>query len=533
MSESDRPVMTLRRMAARGVYWTTLENWGYQLATLAVFAVLARLVAPEAFGLIAMATVFTSVLKVAADQGMADAIIQRPEIDDEHINGAFWLSVALGVALTVVLAAASPVIAMLFHDAALGPVLAALSLTLTISGLSTVQRALLTRTFAFASLTLRSLVSVVVGGVAGIVAAVLGAGVWSLVVQTLTVEVVAVITLWVASSWRPHLSFSWPHVKELLPFGAHIVGFRALRLANTQSDNFMIGLFLGPTPLGFYVVAYRVLRLLNNMCTAVIGSVAFPTFSRVQHHDERVRRLYYRTMRLAALVTFPTFLGLVVTAPEVTRLMFGSGWGESIPVMRMLGVAGLATSIGFLNPTVLKALGKPSWRVVLMGVTAVAQVAAFAIAVRWGVFAVATALAIVTFAVSPAWFYAVHKLIGLRFGSLLRQVVGPAVASGLMVAAVLATKQVVGGLGLVWQVVALVTIGAATYVAALWVLDRESAVEALELGRLAIPGLGGHVPTEELPAARGRDDVDMPTGVATRYAETPVEAAEGAGRHDT
>ncbi|HEX6257195.1 MAG TPA: lipopolysaccharide biosynthesis protein [Euzebyales bacterium] len=519
--------MTLRRLAARGVYWTALENWGYQIATLVVFAVLARLVAPEAFGLIALATVFTSVLKIAADQGMADAIIQRPDIDDEHVNGAFWTSVTLGVVLTVLLGAASPVIATLFGDPALGPVLAALSLTLTVSGLSTVQRALLTRTFAFASLTLRSLVSVVVGGGAGIAAALLDAGVWSLVVQTLTVEVVAVITLWVASDWRPRLSFSWPHVKEMLPFGANIVGFRALRLANTQSDNFMIGLFLGPTQLGFYVVAYRVLRLLINMCTAVIGSVAFPTFSRVQDHDERVRRLYYRTMRLAALVTFPTFLGLVVIAPEATRLMFGSGWSESIPVMRMLGLAGLATSIGFLNPTVLKALGKPSWRVVLMGVTAVAQVASFAVAVRWGVLAVATALAVVTFAVSPAWFYAVHKLIGLRPTAVMRQLVGPAVASGLMVGAVVATKQVVVDVGLVWQVVVLVTTGAATYVLALWVLDRRSAVEALELGRLAIPGLGGRVPAVGLSAARGRDDVDAPTGVAKRYADTAVEAAEG------
>ena len=119
--------MTLRRLAARGVYWTALENWGYQIATLVVFAFLARLVAPEAFVLIALATVFTSVLKIAADQGMADAIIQRPDIDDEHINGAFWTSVTLGVVLTALLGAASPVIATLFGDPALGPVLAALS----------------------------------------------------------------------------------------------------------------------------------------------------------------------------------------------------------------------------------------------------------------------------------------------------------------------------------------------------------------------------------------------------------------------
>jgi PST family polysaccharide transporter len=498
-------VGTLRRVAARGVFWTALDNWGYQLATLVVFAILARLVAPEAFGLIALATVFTSMLKIAADQGMADAIVQRRDVENEHLNGAFWTSVTLGAVLTGLLALSSPLVASLFDNPALAPILATLSLTLTISGLSTVQRAILTRAFAFASLTLRSLVSVVTGGMAGIVAAVLGAGVWSLVVQTLTVEVVAVITLWIASDWRPRLGFSWTHVKELLPFGANVVGFRALRLVNTQVDNFMIGLFIGPTALGFYVIAYRVLRLMINILTSVIGSVAFPTFARVQRHDQRVRNLYYRTMRLAALVTFPAFLGLVIIAPEVTRLMFGPGWERSIPVMRMLGLAGLVTAIGFLNPTVLKALGKPSWRVVIMGVTAAVQVVAFAVAVRWGVLAVATALAVVTLVMSPAWFYAAHKVVGFRPATLARQLLTPAVASLLMVAAVLGVKSVVHELGLVWRVVTLVTTGVATYALSLWLVDRRLAIEALEIGRLAIPGLGRpDARSDGVEAARSR-----------------------------
>jgi PST family polysaccharide transporter len=252
----------------------------------------------------------------------------------------------------------------------------------------------------------------------------------------------------------------------------------------------MIGLFIGSTALGFYVVAYRVLRLVINICTSVIGSVAFPTFSRVQRDSERVQRLYYRTMRLAALVTFPAFLGLIILSPEVTRLMFGPGWGRSIPVMRMLGVAGLVTAIGFLNPTVIKALGKPAWRVAIMGVTAVAQVVAFAVAVRWGVLAVATALAVVTLTMTPVWFYAVHKLIGLSLATLARQLVTPAIASVLMVAVVLAVRSVVHELALVWQVPLLVATGVTTYALSLLLVDRPLAAEAFELGRLAIPGLG-------------------------------------------
>ena len=483
--------MTLRRLAARGVFWTALEHWGYQLATLVIFAVLAHLLSPEAFGLVALATVFTNLLKIVADQGMADAIVQRPDLEGEHLDSAFWMSVAFGALLTVLLAAAAWPIAAIFGEPELGPVLAAMALTLFISGLSSVQRALLRREFSFGSLTARSLIAVAIGGIVGVIAALLGAGVWSLVAQILTFQVVAVITLWFASDWRPRFRFSWDHFKELLPFGASIVGYRAFRLANTQIDNLMIGFFLGATALGFYVVAYRLLRLIINVSTSVIGSVAFPTFSRVQHDKQRVLGLYYRTIRMAALIAFPAFLGLVVIAPEVTMLVFGSGWEPSIAVMRILGFAGLVIAVNFLNPTVLKALGKASWRVIIMGLAALAQLVTIAIVVQWGIRAVALAVTAVLLVMAPVWFLAVSRLIPIRIGTLLRQFVSPLVSSLLMVAAVVGVKGIMPDIRLLWQVVALVGVGVAVYGIALWFTDRQLAREAVELGRLAFPGFRG------------------------------------------
>lgn len=499
--------MSLRSLAARGVFWTALNNWGYQLATLVVFAVLARLLDPTDFGLVALATVFTSLLKIVADQGMADAIVQRPNLDDEHLDAAFWTSVGFGVILTVLLAAAAWPLAAIFDSPALAPVLAALSFTLAIGGLSSVQRAILTREFDFASLAARSLTSVVIGGTVGIIAALLGAGVWSLVAQTLTFEVVAVITLWIASDWRPRFRFSWSHFRQLLPFGASIVGFRALRLANTQADNLLIGFFLGTTALGFYVVAYRLLRLMINVSTSVIGSVAFPTFARVQRNEERVLRLYYQAIRLAALIAFPAFLGLVVVAPEVTMLVFGPGWEPSIAVMRVLGFAGLVISVNFLNPTGLKALGKPSWRVIIMGMTAVAQVVAILFVVDWGIRAVAIAVTSVVFVMAPVWFYAVHKLIPFRVRTVARQFVSPLAASLLMVAAVVAAKSLLREFRPLWQVVLLAATGVVVYGIALWLIDRRLAREAFELGRLAIPRLRrrGPSPVDTNDPQRGGD----------------------------
>ncbi len=493
--------MTLRRVAARGVFWTALDKVGYQLATLVIFTILARILVPEAFGLVALATVFTSLLKIIADQGMADAIVQRPDLEEAHLDTAFWSSVGFGALLTALLAAAAWPLAGLLGEPQLAPVLAAMSAMLAISGFSNVQKAILTREFAFASLAVRSLAAVVIGGVIGVGAAIAGAGVWSLVAQTLTFELVSVITLWAASDWRPRMRFSRTHFKELLPFGASVVAFRAFRLGNTQIDNLMIGAFLGATALGFYVVAYRVLRLMINVTTAVVGAVAFPTFSRVQGDIDRVRELYYRTTRLAAVIAVPAFLGVVVTAEEVTALLFGPVWGPSVPVMQLLGFAGLVTTVTFLNSTVLKALGKPSWRVVIMGITAAAQVIVFSIVVRFGIRSVAIALTSVLLAIAPGWIYAVHKLVRLRFRTLARQFVSPALAGLLMVGAVMMIKIPLGDAGLGWQVTAYTTTGVVSYGAALLLVDPRLAREAMQLGRVALPGVPGRTAPDGHEAA--------------------------------
>jgi len=479
--------MNLRQQAAAGVFWSAAGNWGYQIATLVVFAVLSRVLRPEEFGVVALASVFTALLKLIAEQGLADALVQRAEVTAEHFDTAFWVSLGLGTLLAAILASTSWLIADFVNEPEVGPVLTWLSLTLVFSGLSSVQRAILTREMRFASLTARTLSSDVVGGVVGVVAALLGFGVWSLVAQLITIEAVGTVALWTASTWRPRLRFSRNHIGELISFGANVVGFKLLRFFNTRIDNLMVGSILGATALGFYVVAYRLLELLINVTTAIIGAVAFPVLSRIQHDRDKVQKAYYKSIRLTSAIAFPAFLGLIVVAPEVTRLLFGNQWDPSVPVMRVLAFAGLLYSIIFVNGIVMKSLGKPSWRLSIMAITAVALVGAFWVAVQQGIVAVAMALAIVSFVLAPLWLYGAHKLITLEPRRYIRQIGPPLVSSLGMMAAVSGVKLLIDDVGLVWQVVFLVTTGVLTYFGLLWLVGRPLVREALELGRLAIP----------------------------------------------
>lgn len=479
--------MSLRRDAAQGVFWSAMGNWGHQLSAFVVFALLARLLAAEDFGLVALAAVFTGLVKILAEQGMADAIVQRSDLDDEHLDTAFWASITLGAGATGVIVAGSSLIAAVLDEPEIGPILAWLALSIFVSSFGSVAKAILSRRLAFSSLTLRSLLSVVVGGVAGIVAAYAGFGVWALIVQNVVTELVAVIALWAVVDWRPRLTFSLGSFKELFAFGANVVGFKVLLFLKRQSDNLLVGSFLGVAALGFYSVAYRFLRILVNTTTSIVGVVAFPVFSKIQEEPERVRRAYYQALRYTSLIAFPAFFGLIVVAPELTRLAFGDGWDQSVPVMRVLALTGLLQSVTFINGTIMKALGKPSWRLGIVALEALGSVVGFIIAVRWGIVAVAAALAIANYSLAPVSLYATNKLVGLEAGRYSASLRAPFAASIAMAGVVAALKSPIEDLNLLIQVVILIGAGIITYGGSLWIFARAVAVEAIGIARLAIP----------------------------------------------
>jgi PST family polysaccharide transporter len=482
--------MNLRREAARGVFWSAAGNWGYQLSTLLLFVVLSRLLSPVDFGTVALATVFTTFTKVLAEQGLADAIIQRPEVDKRQLDTAFWTNLGVAVVLMVALMGTAPLIGQMFDNPGLSPVLIWLSITLPISSLQTVQRAILTKRMAFASLTLRSMVASVIGGVAGIVAALLGMGVWSLVIQDVTGAVVNSITIWAVSGWRPGFSFSYAYFKSLSAYGVHVLGFKILQFFTRRSDDLLVGYYLGPVALGLYTVAYRLLRIMVNITTNVIGAVAFPVFARIQEQREKVERAYHKAMGLTSFVAFPAFVGVMVIAPELVPLLFGNKWLSAVPVMQILAVVGLLEAVLFAPGVVMKALGKPSWRLAIAVLTTVVTVIGFLVVVRLGIVAVAASFAIVNLALAPITLRAVRRLVGTDFRSVGRQILPPVIASASMALAILGLSVPLGHAHRSIQVVIYVISGAVVYLAIIRAIDRPMLREAIGLVKLALPKRG-------------------------------------------
>jgi O-antigen/teichoic acid export membrane protein len=432
--------MEFRERVLKGVVWAAVERWGSQIVGLVILLLLARRLEPSAFGMIAMAAVFIALIEAVVDHGLAEALIQRKDLEPEHLDSAFWVNVGTGVAMCIVCVTLAGPISHVMKQPALKPVLQWLSISFVFGGLRAVQEALLRRSLKFRTLALRTLVGHIAGGVVAVTMASRGYGVWSLVALELTRRSTATAVLWMATWWRPGLRFSAAHVRDLIPFSLYVVGIRLLNFLNTRSDDLLIGAVLGPVALGYYTVAYQLIRQIERFITGVTSQVAFPAFARLQHDPEQLRQAFYTATRYTSFIALPVFLGFAVLAPEVVGVVFGPKWSRSIPVMQILAFIGLLQVMYYFNGNVLMAMGKPSWRFQLNMLNAVTNVIAFAIAVRWGIVAVAIAFTVRGYLFSPLSIICVHKLLHLDFRRYVAGVAPACKAAAAMIMVVLGMK---------------------------------------------------------------------------------------------
>lgn len=432
---------TIKQKATRGVVWAAVGSWGNQLASSFVFIVLTRLLDPEAFGLVAMASVFTAFISIFTEQGLGQAIVQREYLEPEHLDTAFWTNLIIGSGLTLFGILVSGIVARIYNEPELQAIVAALSFTLLFTALSSTQQALLQRELDFRALSIRNLVAAIIGGVGGVVLALIGAGVYALVARTLITGAVGVLILWSVSPWRPGFRYSRAHFQDLFGFGMSMVGVRITNFIRTRLDDFLIGYFLGAEMLGIYSVAYRLGRLTLDMFTGVMGSVAVPTFARLQKNADQLKRAFERFTRLTGVITFPIFSALILLAPELILGLSGEQWLPSAPIMQILSLAGFTLTLQYFNSYLIIAVGKPDKLLIINLVSTGFTTVAFFISARFGLIYVAIAYVIVNVSFFGVYLYVVHRMIRFNLKSYFAQLLAPITACGFMAVGVYLMKQ--------------------------------------------------------------------------------------------
>lgn len=435
--------MNLREKAINSVMWSATQTWGVRVISFLAMIALARLVAPEAFGLVAYATVFIAFAQIFVDQGFSDAIVQFSQLSREHLDTAFWVSMLTGGLLTIISIFASAAIATLFREPQLVSIIRWLSPIFFLSALSSVQLAILRRNLAFKALTIRSLAANLFSGVIAVVMAFQGYGVWSLVAKILVAGVVNAVMLWQVSNWRPGFRFSIDRFRELFLFGINIVGGNFVDFLSVHSDHFLIGYFLGSVALGYYALAYNLLIVMTDLLISVPNAVAFPLFSSVRTDSASVKRAFDQVIMLQSIVAFPIFLGIAALSSEVIIQLYGTLWVASIPVLQLLMLIGIVRSATYIYSSIFKAAGKPAWRFGIYLLTAGMNVIGFVLVVHLGIVAVAASYVFVSYVLMPLYFLIIRKITRISIRSHLRQYKPAVVSSLLMFVIVYAFKLII------------------------------------------------------------------------------------------
>jgi teichuronic acid exporter len=492
VSEEARPEK-LRVTVTRAALWALLDRWVTRILTTVVFVILGRLLSVDEFGLVALALVVRNFFGVFIDGGFSEALIRAPSLSKSYTDTAFWSAVTTGTLLTVLTVVGAPFIARTILDQPdVAPLLQVLGISLVVSGLSSTQSALLQRDLKFRQLAVRRAIAQVVSGAVAIIVAFLGAGAWSIVIQTVLLGVVGTIVLWRVSEWRPGFDVEWTALKSLSAFGVSMIGIDVLTVIQQQADNFVVGRQLGVAALGVYAVAFRFYFLIADVTTSSMKGVALATFARFQHDQEAMRRALLTATRLTALIAVPAFVGLGLIAPELIRTLVGSKWAPSIPVMRALSPSGPVLCLSFLDISLLIALGRSRLALGVSAAGVAVRVVGYLIGVQHGVVGVAVGLTIATIVYWPIRLMILRRQIGLSLVAYLTQLRTPVLASVPMAAGLLGLHALAAGsVSDPVLLVASMVMGGLLYVAATYVIDRRAFREVLGLARAVMGAKGG------------------------------------------
>lgn len=365
----------ITRSAVRGGYWVLIGTLARQGLQLIALAILARLLAPNDFGLVGAGLIVVGISMTLYQLGVGPAVVQRKNLSQDEVKAAFWLSIAFSILMAAVVWALAPVASQFFRMPDLPPLLRAMSLSFPLAGVGVVAESLMQRELRFRALATAEILGYLIGYAAlGIALALLGAGVWALVGAQVGLILVRSSTFLVC---RPHSfspRFTRQSLRALLGFGMGNTVGRLGEYVAIQAENAIVGRYLGTSALGVYGRAYQFLTVPVRLFGTALDKVLFPSMAVIQQDLPRLARGYRRSAAALALVTLPTSAVLIAVAPEVVHVLLGAGW-EAVIVPFQILVSGLIVRAGAkVADSVTRAAGQVygyAWRQIVYGVLVV------------------------------------------------------------------------------------------------------------------------------------------------------------------
>lgn len=413
---------SLRKKVTSGLFWSTVERVSQQGCVFLVQVILARLLEPAQFGLIAMVSVFVIISSAVIESGLGNALVQKQDANDTDRSTVFWFNLFAAVAMVVILWLFAPQVAEFYGQPELSDVLRVLGLSLVIGAVGNVHSSLLRRTLQFRKLFWVSTPSTLISGGIGIALALQGFGVWALVGQALSQSTIRTLSLWLQSGWRPQLVFDWSSMRKLLPFGARLAASSILDRGFQNLYVLVIGKVFTPVDVGYFQRAFAFQQLPARNLNEVIGGIAFPVLSALQHEPARLRRVLSKSLHLTALLSFSGMAVLAAIARPLITVLLGEKWLPCVPMLQLLCVAGALYPLHAGNLSLLKALGRADLFLRLEVIKKILTLANILVTWRFGIQVMICGMVVTSLIGFGINTYYTRKFIDFGMGRQLRHI---------------------------------------------------------------------------------------------------------------
>ncbi len=430
----------LKRDSIRGGAVTLMSQAASIVIQLASTVILARLLAPEDYGVIAMVAAVTAFAGLFRDLGLSAASIQKKGLTRAQQSNLFWLNVAMGVLLTVIVAAGAPLVAWFYGRSELKPVTMALSMSFVISSLGSQSGAFLVRQMRFGRKAIAQLSGAIVTLAVAVPFALAGWSYWSLVWGTLAGATVTTLLLFALSPFRP----TWPSrgsgVRDMLRFGADVTGFNLVNYFHRNLDNLLIGRYWGADALGLYGRAYALMMFPIHAIRGPIVAVTFPALSRLQNDPKRFLAFVCKASNAIALLSMPIAAFAAVSSESLIVVVLGSKWNEASTIFTCLAIAGFLQPVAAIRGQIMLSTGATRKYLVWGVANAILVSLAFLLGIAWGPVGVAVAYAVATFVIFiPSLVYATRGTV-VHPTDILAAIACPAISSVVAALALVVSK---------------------------------------------------------------------------------------------
>ncbi len=459
---------TLRKKAVAAGYWLFGSTFLAQMISWGVTLLLARILTPADYGLLGMAQIMITFMLLFNEVGLGPVIIQKKDLGDRELSSCFWIIMGINLLICLLAWAASPLVSLFFEEPRLTPIIRVLSVNFIIAGLFTVPQNLLVRDLNFKVKGGINLISRLFQGGTGLIFAMNGFGVWSLVFGILGGNLVTLVLVCSAAGWRPRWFCSYRAVRPMMHYGYKVASAKLLHYLYSNTDYIIGGKILGKTELGYYSMAFQLSSMPLQKIVMQVKQICFPYFARLQEDETLLREQYLKIVKFTALITFPMFTGMALVADDAIHLVLTEKWAPMTFPFKVLCITAALRSIGSLADPLVNAVGRPEIGLKNVALCSVVLPPVFYMGCGFGV----DGLAISWLLAYPALFLVMVRrsirVIGLSLGDFLWNLVLPAGAVLAMAGSVLAVKWTLFlECGVLFRLVGLSVIGALVYAGSL------------------------------------------------------------------